>query len=487
MGNTSIQPLVSISSIPSRQNFPESEIYVTPPTEWQSLLKKYDVPGPRYTSYPTILHWSDNPTLPQWLQSVSDSLDAAEAENTGAAIYVHIPFCRSLCTYCGCNSRITQNTQVGGRYVKTVLQEWKLYCDAIQRQTPIPLTELHLGGGTPTYLSAQELHDLITGILEHVVKTPDAEFSIESDPRVTTYEQLAVLSELGFRRLSLGIQDFDPRVQRAVNRIQSEDQVRQTTESARELGFTSINYDLIYGLPFQTQQSIRLTVDAVKRLRPERIAFYAYAHVPWVKPGQRHFTEADLPTGDEKRALYDFGREILLEAGYREIGMDHFALPDDSLWGATLNKTLHRNFMGYTSRYVAPLIGLGVSSISDSGTAFAQNEKDLETYGERVERGEIPVFRGHKLSAQDRILRRHVLNLMTRFETEWSEPALYVPFLNSVNKRLIEPVADKLVILGEKRCEVTDKGRAFLRNICMAFDSHLRADAPGKQLFSRTI
>lgn len=485
MDSTSAQPIVSITPLARTGDIEMSP--ATPTSEWQALLKKYDVPGPRYTSYPTILHWSDDPTVTEWVQSISESLDNAEAEDTGAAIYIHVPFCRSLCTYCGCNSRITQNTQVGGRYVKSVLKEWKLYCKALGRQRPIPLTELHLGGGTPTYLSADELRDLISGILADVVRTPDAEFSIESDPRVTTREQLAVLFELGFRRLSLGIQDFDPRVQRAVNRIQSEEQVREVTEAARELGFNSINYDLIYGLPFQTQQSIRETVDAVKRLRPERIAFYAYAHVPWVKPGQRHFTEADLPSGDEKRALYDFGREILLEAGYREIGMDHFALPHDSLWQATQDKTLHRNFMGYTSRYVAPLIGLGVSSISDSGTAFAQNEKDLDAYSERVERGEIPIFRGHKLSEQDRILRRHVLNLMTRFETEWSDSTAYVPFLDSVGKRLVEPLADDLVTIGKQRCEVTEKGRAFLRNICMAFDSHLRADEPGKQLFSRTI
>ena len=483
------QPLIPITPLgrPQQVLAGEDAVVSTPVTDWSDLLKKYDVPGPRYTSYPTILHWSDNPTVTEWLESVAQSLDVAERDSTGAAIYIHVPFCRSLCTYCGCNSRITQNKHVGGRYVKTILQEWKLYCDALQRERSIPLTELHLGGGTPTFLSAEELREMIGGILADVIKTPDAEFSIESDPRVTTFDQLSVLFELGFRRLSLGIQDFDLRVQRAVNRVQTEEQVRETTDAARSLGFTSINYDLIYGLPFQTQASIRQTVDAVSRLRPERIAFYAYAHVPWVKPGQRHFTEADLPSGDEKRALYEFGREILLEAGYLEIGMDHFALPHDSLWQATEAKTLHRNFMGYTSRYVAPLIGLGVSSISDSGTAFVQNEKDLEIYNDRVERGEIPIFRGHKLSAQDRILRRHILNLMTRFETEWSDSALHVPFLDSISKRLREPLLDGLVVTGDRWCNVTEKGRAFLRNICMAFDSHLRADAPGKQLFSRTI
>ena len=299
------------------------------------LLKKYDVPGPRYTSYPTILHWDSNPTVDDWIASVRESLYLTELQSTGAAIYVHIPFCHSLCTYCGCNSRITCNTSVALPYVKTVLREWELYREKLNRSQPIPLAELHLGGGTPTFLSASELEVLVGGILEHVQQTPDAEFSVESDPRVTRPDQLAVLYRLGFRRLSLGIQDFDPKVQEIVNRTQSEAEVRAVTETAREFGFNSINYDLIYGLPFQTQESVRQTVEAVMRLRPDRIAYYSYAHVPWVKPGQRHFTEDDLPSGDEKRALYEFGRGMLEDAGYHEIGMDHFALESDSLLQAS--------------------------------------------------------------------------------------------------------------------------------------------------------
>ena len=312
------------------------------------LLKKYDVAGPRYTSYPTILYWDTEPTVGRWLESTRESLRLAELSGTGAAIYVHVPFCQSLCTYCGCNSRITCSTSVGKAYVRSVLKEWELYRQQLGRSAPIPLSELHLGGGTPTFLSPGELDELISGILEHVKQTPDAEFSIESDPRVTHPDHLAVLRRLGFRRLSLGIQDFDPRVQEAVNRIQSEQQVRMVTEHARALGFNSINYDLIYGLPFQNLNSVEQTVEAVIRLKPERIAFYAYAHVPWVKPGQRHFTEDDLPSGEEKRNLYEFGRTMLEQAGYIEIGMDHFALKRDSLWKASVAGTLHRNFMGYT-------------------------------------------------------------------------------------------------------------------------------------------
>jgi len=223
------------------------------------------------------------------------------------------------------------------------------------------------------------------------------------------------------------------------------------------------------------------------RLRPDRIAFYAYAHVPWVKPGQRHFTEKDLPSGDEKRALYEFGRSLLETAGYREIGMDHFALESEALWRSATTKTLHRNFMGYTPRFVAPLLGLGVSSISDAGSAFAQNEKTLEAYQERVGKGEIPIFRGHKLSHEDLILRRHILNLMTRFETSWATPEAYVPYLDLVREKLEEPRRDDLVTLIGKTCKVTDNGRAFLRNICMAFDTRLAQDNSTTQLFSRTI
>lgn len=451
------------------------------------LLRKYDVPGPRYTSYPTILHWDNMPTVDEWIQSVSDSIDLTERHGTGAAIYVHIPFCSSLCTYCGCNSRITCSTSVGRRYVQTVLREWELYCDRLHRSQPIPLSELHLGGGTPTFLSAAELEELVSGLLRYVRQTSDAEFSIESDPRVTQPEQLTTLYRLGFRRLSLGIQDFDPLVQLAVNRVQSERQVRTVTEQARAVGFNSINYDLIYGLPFQTLQSVEQTIEAVLRLRPDRIAFYGYAHVPWVKPGQRHFTERDLPAGDEKRNLYEFGRLLLETAGYREIGMDHFALESESLWKASINGTLHRNFMGYTPRLVAPLIGLGASAISDAWDAFAQNEKIIETYEGRVANDEIPIFRGHKLSREDLVLRRHVLNLMTRFETSWDTPDLHVPFLDSVAGRLKELRSDKLIRLTNNACKVTQAGRPFLRNICMAFDAHLGSEAPAQTLFSRTI
>ncbi|MBI2605534.1 MAG: oxygen-independent coproporphyrinogen III oxidase [Deltaproteobacteria bacterium] len=456
-----------------------------------ALLKKYNVPGPRYTSYPTVPYWAVTPGETDWVRSIGEALDAGSRGGVGAALYVHIPFCQSLCTYCGCNTRITRNRKAGDPYIGTVLKEWGIYLDRLSaesgRAKEVTLTELHLGGGSPTFLSPDEFRRLVGGILERAGVSAGAEFSVEADPRLTTREQLKTLAELGFRRLSLGIQDFDPRVQEIVHRVQSEEQVRAVIEPARAEGFTSINFDLIYGLPLQTPKSISDTVDAVRRLRPDRIAFYAYAHVPWIKPGQRRFTEADLPVGDEKRALYELGRTMLEEVGYREIGMDHFALESDSLHRASTDGTLHRNFMGYTSRQVSPLIGLGVSSIGDSWGAFAQNEKVLETYVDRVERGALPVSRGHVLDGEDRILRRHILNLMTRFQTDWSAHEAYTPYLETVSERLAELSRDGLLELSRRSCRVRPEGRAFLRNVCMAFDARLTRKSPETQLFSKTI
>lgn len=456
-------------------------------TNSSDLLKKYNVPAPRYTSYPTVPYWADIPTEDQWIESIHSALDESEKRGVGAALYLHIPFCESLCTYCGCNTRISRNHKVGQPYVETLLKEWNLYLTRLNRE--IKMSEIHLGGGTPTFLSPSELDSLLDRLLStlKISEKKGWEFSIEADPRVTRTEHLEVLQHYGFKRLSLGIQDFDPRVQEIVHRIQSEKQVREITENARELGFNSINYDLIYGLPLQNLKSIERTIEIVKSLLPDRIAFYSYAHVPWIKPGQRRFTEEDLPTGDEKRALYELGRKMLEEAGYSEIGMDHFALHQDSLWQAAQDQNLHRNFMGYTSRQVSPLIGLGVSSIGDSWSALAQNEKLLENYQKRIEKNELPLFRGHLLNSEDQVLRRHILNLMTQFETSWSDSESQTGFLSTVPERLIELEKDGLIEVSKNACRVTNLGRPFLRNICMAFDARLIRKAPSTRLFSQTI
>ena len=447
-------------------------------------LAKYDVAGPRYTSYPTVPYWEDTPSEAQWLEHVGAALRDSTTEGPGASIYVHVPFCRALCTFCGCNTRVTRTHTIIMPYVQAVLTEYALYRERLGIER-LELGELHLGGGTPTFLDPAELDALVGGILSASRLRAGASLSIEVDPRVTTSEQLTVLAQHGFQRISLGVQDFDPKVQDIVNRVQSVEQVRTVTERARALGFSSVNFDLIYGLPFQTPDSINMTMDAVCELRPDRIALYGYAHVPWIKPGQRRFTEIDLPEGRPKRELYERGRERLEAAGYREIGLDHFALSTDSLWQASRAGTMHRNFMGYTDAFTRPLLGLGVSAIGDAVDAFVQNEKDLQQYHERIARRELPIHRGHVLDAEDQVLRRHILNLMTRMETSWMG-ADATPFLDNVTARLAEFEADGLVELEGQGCRVTEAGRGFLRNICMAFDARLARRSPDRQLFSQT-
>jgi oxygen-independent coproporphyrinogen-3 oxidase len=447
-------------------------------------LAKYDVAGPRYTSYPTVPYWEDTPDEAGWLRHVGAALSAAQAGGHGASIYVHVPFCRALCTFCGCNTRVTRTHAIVMPYVQAVLTEYALYQERLGVERP-EIGEFHLGGGTPTFLDPAELDALVGGILAASRPRPGAVYSIEVDPRVTTGEQLRLLAGHGFRRISLGVQDFDPKVQGIVNRVQSVAQVRAVTEQARALGFDSVNFDLIYGLPLQTLESIELTTAEVCALRPDRIALYGYAHVPWIKPGQRRFTEIDLPEGRAKRALYERARERLEEAGYREIGLDHFALPSDSLWRAMQDGTMHRNFMGYTDAFTLPLLGLGVSAIGDAGDAYVQNEKDLQQYQERIARRELPIHRGHVLDAEDQVLRRHILSLMTRMQTSWSGGD-YTPFLADVQARLAEFAADGLVELEAHGCRVTEAGRGFLRNICMAFDARLARHSPDRQLFSQT-
>lgn len=451
------------------------------------LIKKYNVAGPRYTSYPTVPYWEGAPTVDAWVGAIKTALTESEAMNRGAAIYVHIPFCEQLCTFCGCNTRITKKHERGAPYIQAVIKELELYYKALNRTQPIPFSEMHLGGGTPTWLTAEELKTLIEGLFRYLKPTSHSELSFEADPRVTNHEQLVALHQLGFTRISFGIQDFDPKVQEIVNREQSIEQVEKLTKDARAIGYTSINYDLIYGLPLQTKDSVRKTIEVVRRLKPDRIAFYAYAHVPWIKPSQRKYTEADLPDGDAKRALYELGRSMLEEAGYVEIGMDHFALKTDALWKAVEQKTLHRNFMGYMPMDVHPMLSLGCSSIGDAWTMFAQNIKEVEAYEEAVNNGQIPIFKGHVLDAEDLILRKHILNLMTRMETDWSDTARYTDFLEEVNHRLAEPISDRLVEISGKTARITQSGRAYLRNICMAFDARLSRKSPNTSLFSKTI
>ena len=449
-----------------------------------TLIRKYNVAGPRYTSYPTVPYWNlENFSVEEWKKNVLETF--LKTNDDGISLYIHLPFCESLCTYCGCNTRITINHKVEQPYIETVLKEWSMYLSLFPVKPKIK--EIHLGGGTPTFFSSENLEKLINGIFVGAERTADFEFGIEGHPNYTKPEQLKALYDLGFRRLSFGIQDFDQRVQEIVNRLQSFEQVKMITEAARETGFESVNYDLIYGLPLQTKQSIVDTIEKVRQLKPDRIAFYSYAHVPWIKPGQRKFTELDLPKDEEKRSLYELGRTMLEEAGYIEIGMDHFALKKDSLFRASQNKTLHRNFMGYTTAATKLLIGLGVSSIGDSWTAFAQNVKVFEEYVKIVNEGNFPVFKGHILSEEDLVLRRHILNIMCRFETSWKvETEQHESFYEGL-ERLDEMVKDGLLVIEPFALYVTEKGKPFVRNICMALDARLWRNQPKTTIFSSTV
>lgn len=447
-----------------------------------SLITKYNVPGPRYTSYPTVPYWSVKPDQESWKEHVLTTFKKSNSTQ-GISVYIHLPFCESLCTYCGCNTRITINHAVEKPYIEGVLKEWKLYLDLFGEKPVI--SELHLGGGTPTFFSPSNLDYLLSSLLKDVDVHKNPSFSFEAHPNNTTYEHMKVLFDHGFRRISLGIQDFDPVVQKTVNRIQSYEQVKKVTDEAREIGYESVNYDLIYGLPFQTMKSVTDTIDKVRTLSPDRIAFYSYAHVPWVKPGQRKFTEADLPDNDSKRALYENGRRMLEAYGYMEIGMDHFALPHDSLYLSMQNKTMHRNFMGYTTSRTDLMVSLGASSISDSTTAFVQNIKLVEDYLKAVAEGRFPFFKGHLLTEEDLRIRKHILNMICFQETTFSFSEKEQK--QEILKRLVEMISDELVKVDGDRIYATEACRPFIRNVCMAFDERLNKDKPETIIFSSTI
>lgn len=449
------------------------------------LIGKYNVAAPRYTSYPTVPYWeSVAPAQQQWKELVKSTFNQTN-DKEGISLYIHLPFCESLCTYCGCNTRITVNHNVEVPYVKALLNEWSLYLGLFEVAPRIK--EIHLGGGTPTFFKPENLVQLIKTILSTSILCSDAELSFEAHPNNTTDKHLQLLYELGFRRISLGIQDFDERVQHIINRIQSYESVMHVTEQARKIGYTSVNYDLIYGLPLQTQESIHQTIEKVIELAPDRIAFYSYAHVPWIKPGQRKFTEADLPEGQAKRILYEIGRAEFEKAGYMEIGMDHFALPNDKLLWAEKAKQLHRNFMGYTTSHTELMVGLGVSSISDTWHGFAQNEKKVEDYYERIKNGDFPIFKGHVLTQEDLIIRKHILNLMCKQETSWKKEHEQCHAFFEGLIRCSEMIEDKLVSINSNQMKITSKGKPFLRNICMALDARLWRKQPGSKLFSSAV
>ena len=450
------------------------------------LVNKYNIAGPRYTSYPTVPYWNnDTFSLENWKYSLIQSFKESNSKE-GISLYIHLPFCESLCTFCGCNKRITKQHSVESPYINAALKEWQLYLKLFDEKPVIK--ELHLGGGTPTFFSPENLKHLILEILSTSELAVDYEFSFEGHPNNTTREHLQALFDIGFRRVSYGVQDYNETVQKAIHRIQPFENVKKATELAREIGYTSVGHDIIFGLPFQTLKHVEETILKTKELLPDRLAFYSYAHVPWIKGnGQRGFNENDLPSPELKRNQYELGKTLLAEVGYNEIGMDHFALSTDSLHQSMENGKLHRNFMGYTASKTQAMIGLGVSSISDSWYGFSQNVKEIESYYSLLKNNVIPVYRGHILNDEDLIIRKHILNLMCQFETSWTKDYLYFDELTDALIQLKEMEKDGLLQIHSNKIEVTKEGQPFVRNICMAFDVLLQRKQPDTQLFSMTV
>ncbi len=451
-----------------------------------TLTSKYNVAGPRYTSYPTVPYWQNETfSLNAWKETLYHSFKESNRKE-GISLYIHLPFCESMCTFCGCNKRITKNHNVEIPYIEALIQEFKLYYELF-KEAPI-IKQLHLGGGTPTFFSPEHLSRLLNGIFSIAKKSANYEFSFEGHPNNTTTAHLKTLANHGFKRVCYGVQDYNLTVQRAINRVQPFKNVEKATLAARKLGYTSVGHDIIYGLPFQTEADVINTIEKTILLRPDRIAFYSYAHVPWIKGnGQRGFKDSDLPSAHQKNEQYKIGKQKLIEAGYVEIGMDHFALKTDSLYKAQKTEQIHRNFMGYNSSKTQVMVGLGVSSISDSWYSFAQNVKTIEAYYTKINSNTLPVYRGHILTEEDLVIRQHILNLMCKFETSWEHESQYFAELPDVLIKLKPLEEDKLIELNRKNIIVTDKGRAFVRNVCLPFDLRLQRKKPDTQLFSMTV
>lgn len=450
-----------------------------------ALISKYNRPVPRYTSYPTVPCWNNETDAQQWKQLFKQKFTVHNTRE-GISLYIHLPFCESLCTYCGCNKKITTNHSVEEVYIEALLKEWQLYTRIMGERPQI--RELHLGGGTPTFFSPARLAGFLEKLLQTADIPADAQFSLEGHPNNTTRQHLDELYRLGFRRISYGVQDLDPRVQQVINRIQPFHKVQQATDNARLAGFTAVNFDLIYGLPLQTTTSIEQTISEVAGLRPDRIAFYSYAHVPWTSRGQRLFSEEDLPGATEKLGLYLKGQQLLTAEGYADIGMDHFALPEDELFKAKAEGRLHRNFMGYTTQRSGLLLGLGVSAISDLNSGFAQNNKSLHDYYTAMQEGRLAIQRGYFLNEEDLAFRHYISAIACNSATRFVPG--HLPLLESFSFPVLQEMqADGLLTFDREGVQLTSTGHYFIRNACSAFDLYLqrnRSDA-GSNQFSKAI
>lgn len=451
-----------------------------------TLLAKYDRPGPRYTSYPTAVEFSESVGAEAYERHLREAAGSGEP----LSLYVHLPFCSHRCTFCGCNVVITSKHDVAEDYLETLDREIDLVADRLGDRTAI--RQLHWGGGTPTFQTPGEMDRLFRKIVSRFRIEPDAEVALEVDPRVTTHEHLVTLRKLGFNRLSMGVQDFTPEVQEAIERNQTWEETERLVRDSRELGFHSLNVDLVYGLPRQTPETFVTNLEKVVELRPERVAVYSYAHVPWLKHNQRKTDTDFLPAPEVKLRLFAEAREAFTAAGYDPIGMDHFALPDDELAVAAREGKLHRNFMGYTTRPAPDMIGLGISSIGDVGNAHFQNHKVIPQWRKRVEAGEVPVARGVVLSGEDRLRREVIHSIMCnwRVDKKAVEARYGIDFDDHFaveQDDLRKEEAEGFVEIDDAELRVVGIGRLFVRNVAMVFDEYLRRMKKDGPVFSRTV
>ena len=470
---------MSDSSLPLQLNRERFEIS-------EGFLEKYNRPGPRYTSYPTAPVWRDD-FGPEDLEGFYAQ---ADTESAPVSLYMHLPFCESLCLFCACNVVITKDHNVAPPYIETLEREIDHVSRFVSRRRPV--VQFHWGGGTPTYLTPEQMEGLFRFTAERFAFAPDAEIGVEIDPRVTTQAHLEALRRLGFNRLSMGIQDFHPEVQAAIHRIQPLKMTRDLIVSARGLGFDSINVDLIYGLPLQNAERFAHTVEQVIALQPDRVAMFSYAHVPWLRK-QQGALATRLPEGMEKFRIFRAGLEGFLAAGYQYIGMDHFSRPTDELALAQRERTLHRNFQGYTTKAGADLYGMGVSAISSVGACYAQNDRDVAPYRERVERRGLATMRGYRLNGED-LLRRAVISrilchgVLYKDEIEKEFGIHFDETFTLELARLAPFVSDRLLEIENGILRATLLGRIFIRNIAMVFDPYLeKQKLDSRPLFSKTL
>ncbi len=453
------------------------------------LLVRFDVPGPRYTSYPTADRFVDAFGQADYIQALAHRQMGAVGKQPPLSLYLHIPFCESLCYYCACNKIITKHKEQAATYLHYLNKELALHTRHLGRGQAV--SQLHLGGGTPTFLSDAQLRQLMAMLREHFAFVPGGEYSVEVDPRTVDESRLAVLAELGFNRLSLGVQDFDPDVQKAVHRIQPAEQVFQLVAAARRLGFESVNVDLIYGLPLQTPESFERTLAQVNQLRPDRIALYAYAHLPERFKPQRRIHAHELPSAAGKVAMLSRSLDALTDAGYVYIGMDHFALPEDSLSVAKRQGRLHRNFQGYSTQADCDLIALGVSSIGRVGATYSQNAKTMAEYAELLDQGRFPVVRGLSLTRDDLIRRSIIMALMCQGHLQYESINLawlvdFKTVFDAELRQLEAMQSQGLVQLSDSGIQVTPMGWFFVRGVAMVFDRYVQKDRD-RSRFSKII